>query len=111
MVRTVLRSSVAKWPDSGATTSTRGWAIVDVLFEMQQRAEWRRSAALSLTATSRLPTFTPVMPKGRPGVGQAGARNQLVGRGQVAQTALSAMPASGTPRAAGQRPPRREPAP
>ena len=36
---TVPRSSVAKWPDSGATTSTLGWTGIDVLLEIQQRAE------------------------------------------------------------------------
>ena len=39
IVRTRLRSSVAKCPDSGATTRTCGWAIVHILREAQQRAE------------------------------------------------------------------------
>ena len=36
---TVPRSSVAKWPDSGATTSILGLARVDVLGEVQELAE------------------------------------------------------------------------
>src|SRR3712207_7164348 len=37
-VRTVGRSSVAKWPDIGPTTSTRGWLLVVGL------AKWTRLA-------------------------------------------------------------------
>ena len=76
MVRTVPRSSVAKCPDRGATRSTRGWSRRDVLGEVQQRAEGRRSTASSLTATSRSSTRTDRCPR-RPLVREPGPGDHL----------------------------------
>jgi hypothetical protein len=56
-VRTVSRSSVAKWPDSGATSST-GWPRgLPVLAEMQQGAEGQGHHRL-LFVHGRLPPST-----------------------------------------------------
>ena len=85
MVRTVPRSSVAKWPDSGATSSTRGCAASMSFLKCSSVPNGVVSAARSCTATSRLPTMTAVDAEGGTGMGQPGAGDQLVGRGQVAQ--------------------------
>ena len=62
IVRTRLRSSVAKCPDSGATTSTRGWAIVHILLKRSSVPKGVTDTGSSVTATSRLPTRTLSMP-------------------------------------------------
>ena len=64
MVRTVARSSVAKWPDSGAINSTRGCASAMSFLKCSSVPKGVTSAASSVTATSRLPTVTLSMPKG-----------------------------------------------
>ena len=63
-MRTVARSSVAKWPDSGATTSTRGCAVSMFFLKCSSVANGVTRAASSWTATSWLPTITLSMPKG-----------------------------------------------
>ena len=62
MVRTVLRSSVAKCPDSGATSSTRGCSVVTSLRKRSSVPNGVTCAASSVTATSSLPTVTLSMP-------------------------------------------------
>ena len=63
-VRTVARNSVAKWPESGATTSTRGWATATSFLKCNSVPNGVRAAGSSRTSTSRLPTLTWEMPKG-----------------------------------------------
>jgi hypothetical protein len=62
MVRTVARKSVAKWPDSGATSNTRGCASTMSFLKCSSVPNGVTSAASSVTATSRLPTMTLSMP-------------------------------------------------
>ena len=62
MVRTVVRKSVAKWPDSGAISSTRGCAMSMSFLKCNSVPNGVRSAASSVTATARLPTVTLGMP-------------------------------------------------
>ena len=62
MVRTVARNSVAKWPDSGAISSTRGCAWSMSFLKCSSVPNGVTSAASSVTATSRLPTVTLSMP-------------------------------------------------
>ena len=92
MVRTVPRSSVAKWPDSGATSSTRGCAASMSFLKCSSVPNGVTCAASSRTATSRLPTMTWVDAERRPRVGEAGARDQLVGGGQIAHAPWPGMP-------------------
>ena len=88
MVRTVPRSSVAKWPDSGATSSTRGCGGVDVLLEVQQRAERRDMRGLLVHRDLAVADRDAVDAVRRARVGEPGARDQLIGGGQVAQTGV-----------------------
>jgi len=62
----VSRSRVAKWPESGATTSTFGVAFpLPARFsEVQQSAEGGRHDRLFVIDTSRPSTITVSMPKG-----------------------------------------------
>ena len=64
MVCTVARSSVAKWPDSGATMSTRGCAVAMSFLKCSSVPNGVVCAASSRTSTSRLPTMTEAMPNG-----------------------------------------------
>ena len=64
MVRTVPRSSVAKWPDSGATSRTRGCAWSMSFLKCSSVPNGVTSASSSRTCTSRLPTLTWSIPKG-----------------------------------------------
>ena len=64
MVRTVARSSVAKWPDSGATSRTRGCATSMSFWKCSSVPNGVTCAATSRTSTSRLPTMTLSMPNG-----------------------------------------------
>jgi hypothetical protein len=54
-VRIVSRSSVAKWPDIGATTSSRGCISAPFLREVQQRPE--RCHAMYAPVVTRLATY------------------------------------------------------
>ena len=89
MVRTVPRSSVAKWPDSGATSSTRGCSASMSFWKCRSVPNGVTWAASSCTATSRLPTVMRSMPNGGRLWVRPGARDQLVGRGQVAHDAVA----------------------
>ena len=51
MVRAVSASSVAKWPDSGATTSTRGWTIGLAFWKCSSVPNGVTSAARSVPGT------------------------------------------------------------
>jgi hypothetical protein len=62
MVRTVARNKVAKWPDSGATTSTRGCAWLTSFLKCSSVPNGVTSAASSVTATCSWPTVTLSMP-------------------------------------------------
>ncbi len=62
MVRTVLRSSVAKCPDSGATSSTRGCAVSMSLAKRSSVPNGVICTLCSVTGTSRLSTITLSMP-------------------------------------------------
>ena len=84
MVRTVARSRVEKWPDSGATISTRGCAVAISFLKWSSVPNGVTCAASSRTSTSRLPTVTRVDAEWRAGMGQAGAGDQLIDRGEVA---------------------------
>ncbi len=64
MVRTVARSSVEKWPESGATMSTRGCDASMSFLKWSSVPNGVDAAASSRTSTSRLPTVTEPMPKG-----------------------------------------------
>src|SRR5262249_47639999 len=88
MVRTVPRKSVAKWPDSGATRRTRGCGVSTSFLKCKSVPNGVVSAACSWIATSRLPTVTPSIPKAGPAWVSPCARNELVGRGQVAQNGV-----------------------
>ena len=67
--RTVSRSSVEWWPDSGATTSTVGWSFMRVSIGRSSVKRLKRSsrqkglsiATCSWTATSTPPTLTELM--------------------------------------------------
>ena len=67
--RTVSRSSVEWWPDSGATTSTMGWSFMRVNIGRLSVKRLKRSslqnglviATRCCTATSMPPTLTPWM--------------------------------------------------
>jgi hypothetical protein len=69
---TVSRSSVAWWPDSGATTSTLGWlfmrssarALSVKRLKRSRRQKGLFSATCSCTATSTPSTVAEVMLKG-----------------------------------------------
>ena len=69
-LRTVSRSSVEWWPDSGATTSTVGCVFITVSASWLSVKRLKRSrrqkgfliATCSCTATSMPPTRTVVMP-------------------------------------------------
>ena len=62
IVRTRLRSSVAKCPESGATTRTFGWAMSTSFLKRSSVPKGVTSTRLLGTATSRLPTRTLSMP-------------------------------------------------
>ncbi len=64
MVRTVLRKSVAKCPESGATISTRGCAVSISFLKRSSVPKGVTCAASSRTSISRFPTVTLSMPKG-----------------------------------------------
>src|SRR6267378_8267465 len=51
IVRTVSRSSVAWWPDSGATTSTTGWVCEVARSKCSNRQNGLCNMTLSVTAT------------------------------------------------------------
>ena len=89
MVRTVPRSSVAKWPDSGATSSTARLLGVDVLLEMQQRAERRDMRGLLAHLDLAVAGGDVRDAERRAVVGEAGARDQLVGRREIAHRAVA----------------------
>ena len=61
---------------------------LDVLLEMQQRAERRDVRALLAHLDLAVADHDPVDPERRPRVREAGARDQLVGRGEVADRAM-----------------------
>ena len=58
---------------------------VDVLFEMQQRPEWRAQRGALANRRLAVADDHTIDPESGAGVGQASARNKLVRRGQVAQ--------------------------
>ena len=58
----VLRNSVAKWPESGATTRTAGCGVSTSLRKRSRVPKGVVSTASSRTATSSLPTVTVSMP-------------------------------------------------
>ncbi len=64
-VRTVPRSSVAKWPDSGATSSTRGCGRSISFAKCSRVQNGVRRTASSRTATLRPPTGDAVDAEGR----------------------------------------------
>ena len=79
------RSKVAKWPDSGATSSTRGCVGSHaVLAEMQQIAERVRDARPPRTATRAAAISIDVNAEVGPLVPHAGARHHLAGGGGAA---------------------------
>ena len=84
MVRTVARSSVAKWPDSGATSSTRGCAVSMSFLKcssVPNGVHMRRLLAhLDLAIADR----DAVDAERRPRMGEAGARDQLIDGGEIA---------------------------
>jgi hypothetical protein len=64
IVRAVSRSSVAKWPDIGATSSTRGCGVATSFLKCSSVPNGVTCAASSVTATSRLPDRMLWMPNG-----------------------------------------------
>ena len=62
--RTVSRSSVAKWPLSGATSSTRGCGGAPSLAKRSSVPKGVASTSSSCTGSIRLPTLISSMPKG-----------------------------------------------
>ena len=85
MVRTVARSSVAKWPDSGATSSTRGCAWSMSFLKRSSVPNGVASHDLLVHRDLAIADHHLVDAEGRPHMGEPGARDQLVGGGQVAQ--------------------------
>ena len=85
MTSTVLRSSVAKWPDIGATSSTRGCTTAASLRKCSSVPNGVSSAASSVTPTSWLPTSHEVDAEGRAAVRQPGLGEQAPTRAQVTQ--------------------------
>ena len=73
------RNSVAKWPDSGATSSTRGCTVLDILLEAAASVAERRDEAARprSLAHSRLPTITVVDAERQARMREPGARDQL----------------------------------
>ena len=61
---TVWRSSVAKWPDIGATSSTRGWGPAPSLRKCSSVPNGVASAASSVTGRRRSPSITVSRPNG-----------------------------------------------
>ncbi len=79
------RSSVAKWPDSGAISSTRGWTVLDILFEAQQRAERGDMRGLLGDRDLAVARHYGGDAKGRPLMRQPGPGDQLIGGGEIAE--------------------------
>src|SRR4051812_22203005 len=55
---TLLRNSVAKWPESGATTSMRGCGVAMSFLKCRSVPNGVAKTASSVTGTSRFPTIT-----------------------------------------------------
>ncbi len=64
MVCTVPRSSVAKWPDIGATSSTRGWPETPCLRKCSSEQNGVLAVTSSVTCTGVPFTITLSMAKG-----------------------------------------------
>ncbi len=92
-VFTVERSSVAKWPDKGATTSTRGcWAEMSFL-KCSRVAKGVTSAASSVTAAIFVADQDALDVVGGARVGKSGAVDHLVSGGKIAHQRVFAKPA------------------
>ena len=88
--RTVSRSRVAKWPLSGATSSTLGCAGTPSLAKRRSVPNGVAKTSSSRTGTTRLPTFDSVMPK-------EGRRWVSVARLTISQSAPAARQLSRSP--------------
>ncbi|MNN03920.1 hypothetical protein D3C81_1166310 [compost metagenome] len=63
MVCAVPRNSVAKWPDIGATSSTRGWPLMPWRRKCSSEQNGVRSTTSSVTGTGWPATVALSMPK------------------------------------------------
>ena len=86
MVRTVARNSVAKWPDNGATSSTRGCAVAMSFLKCSKRTERRAGGGLLAHLDFAVADSDGANAERRARMGEAGARNQLIGGGEIAKT-------------------------
>ena len=84
-MRTVPRKSVAKWPDSGATSEHARLRGIDVLLEMQECSERGRQRGVLVHRDLAIADRDAVDPEGRARVRKPGPGNKFVGGGQVAQ--------------------------
>ena len=80
-----LRSSVAKCPESGATTSTFGWAMSTSFLKRSSVPKGVTSSGLLVHGHLAVTDADAVDAVGRALVRKAGARYQLVGGREVAQ--------------------------
>ncbi len=88
--RTVSRSRVAKWPESGATSSTRGCGGAPSLAKRSRVPKGVAKTSSSRTGTRRLPLLISPMPK-------AGRRWLSVARLTISQNAPAARQLSSAP--------------
>ena len=84
-MRTVPRKSVEKWPDSGATSEHARLRGIDVLLEVQERAEGRRQRGLLIHRHFAIADRDAVDAEGRARMREPGARDEFVSGRQVAQ--------------------------
>ena len=85
MVRTVARNSVEKWPDSGATIITRGCAVAISFLKCRSVPNGVLCGRLLVHLDFAIADHDAVDGERRPRMGEPGARDQLIDRGEIAQ--------------------------